>query len=92
MRQSDLQDENKRLREALLDACASLVGDASAYRKHAARHKSAGRAVADPFFKTRADDFDKAAGRALVALSPTSPPPEAPPKVRTPQTPENNNG
>ena len=81
---NDLQEENKRLREALLDACASLVGAASAYRKHAARHKSAGRAVADPFFRTRADDFDKAAGRALVALSPTDGAPANPPKVRTP--------
>ena len=55
--------------EALLDATAHLVGAADAYRKHAARHKSKGRAVPDPMFSTRADDFDKAANRARAALA-----------------------
>jgi hypothetical protein len=54
--------------EALKDATAHLVGAASAYRTHAARHRSVGRAVPDPFFTTRAADFDKAAERASAAL------------------------
>lgn len=62
-------DEIDRLNEALLDATAHIVGMASAYRKHAARHRSVGRAQADPFFTTRADDFDKAAARAQAALT-----------------------
>jgi hypothetical protein len=62
--------ENARLRAALIDATATLVGAASAYRKHASRHKSVGRAQADPLFTTRAMDFDKAAERARAALAP----------------------
>lgn len=56
------------MREALLDATANLVGAASAYRKHAARHRSIGRAIADPFFTTRAVDLEKAAERAQAAI------------------------
>ena len=56
------------MREALLDATANLVGAASAYRKHAARHRSIGRAIADPFFTTRAGDLEKAAERAQAAI------------------------
>ncbi len=63
--------EMKRMREALADSAAHLTGAASAYRKYASRHKSQGRAVADPFFKTRADDFDKAAARSRAALGST---------------------
>ncbi len=54
--------------EALKDAAAHLVGAASAYREHAARSSSVGRAKVDPFFTTRASDFDKAADRARAAL------------------------
>lgn len=54
--------------EALKDATAHLVGAASAYREHAARSSSVGRAKVDPFFTTRASDFDKAAERARSAL------------------------
>lgn len=54
--------------EALRDATAHLVGAASAYRKHAARHRSVGRAATDPFFTTRAADFERAAKRAQAAL------------------------
>lgn len=56
------------LREALLDATAHLVAAASAYRKHASRHRSVGRAETDPFFSTRVADFEKAAGRAQTAI------------------------
>lgn len=56
------------LQEALLDATASLVAAASAYRKYASRHKHVGRAVADPFFCTRVHDFEKAAERAQAAI------------------------
>lgn len=56
------------LLEALLDATANLVAAASAYKKHAARHRSVGRALADPFFTTRSADFEKAAERAQAAL------------------------
>lgn len=61
--------ENERLDEALKDATAHLVGSACAYRKHAARHRSVGRAVSDPFFSTRVEDFQKAADRATAALA-----------------------
>jgi hypothetical protein len=54
--------------EALREATANLCGAASAYRKHAARHRSVGRATADPLFTTRAMDFEKAADRACAAL------------------------
>ena len=55
--------------EALMDATAHLAGSASAYRKYARRHSSVGRSEIDPFFTTRADDFDKAVERARLALS-----------------------
>lgn len=55
--------------KALTDATAHLVGAASAYRKHAARHRSVGRATADPFFTTRAVDFEDAADRSREAIS-----------------------
>lgn len=55
--------------EALMDATAHLAGSASAYRKYARRHSSVGRSEIDPFFTTRADDFDKAVERARRALS-----------------------
>lgn len=58
----------EEMREALLDATANLVGAASAYRKHAARHRSIGRAIADPFFTARAGDLEKAAERAQAAI------------------------
>jgi len=64
--QPDISAEE--MREALLDATANLVGAASAYRKHAARHRSIGRAIADPFFTTRAGDLEKAAERAQAAI------------------------
>lgn len=54
--------------EALLDATAHLVAAASAYRTYAARHRSVGRALADPFFTTRAADFERAAERAQAAV------------------------
>lgn len=57
------------MRGALTDAAAHLAGAASAYRRHAARHRSQGRAAADALFSTRADDFDRAARRASAALS-----------------------
>lgn len=60
--------ENAELHEALKDAAANLIGAASAYRVYASRHKSVGRATADPLFTTRANDFDKAAKRAQDAL------------------------
>ena len=56
------------LQEALLDATASLVAAASAYRKYASRHRRVGRAAADPFFCTRVHDFEKAAERAQAAI------------------------
>jgi predicted nucleic acid-binding Zn-ribbon protein len=61
-------DEIERLREALIDATVHLTGAASAYRKHGARHKSQGRAVADTMFSTRVVDFEKATDRARHAL------------------------
>ena len=56
------------LQEALLDATASLVAAASAYRKYASRHRRVGRAAADPFFCTRVHDFEKAAESAQAAI------------------------
>jgi hypothetical protein len=70
--QAKLRAARKRLVQleaALRDATAHLAGAASAYRKHAARHRSVGRAVADPFFTTRVADFERATERARVALS-----------------------
>ena len=66
-------DEIERLRTALIDATAHLAGAASAYRKHAARHKSQGRAVADAMFSTRVVDFEKATDRARAALGEPKP-------------------
>ena len=66
-------DEIGRLRTALIDATAHLAGAASAYRKHAARHKSQGRAVADAMFSTRVVDFEKATDRARAALGEPKP-------------------
>lgn len=54
--------------DALLDAAAHLAAAASAYEKHAARHKSVGRASADPFYTTRVRDFKRAVERARAAL------------------------
>ena len=62
------------LREALVDAAAHLRGAASAYREHAARHRSVGRAKPDPFFTTRVGDFEKAADRAVAALAQSAAP------------------
>ena len=56
------------LYEALLDAAAHLAGAASAYKTYCLRHKSHGRALSDPFYSTRLQDFDKAAERARAAL------------------------
>lgn len=55
-----LTRENATLREALVIALANLVGATSAYRQHASRHRSVGRASPDPFYTTRIADFDKA--------------------------------
>lgn len=63
-----LTAENAELREALMDATAHLVAAASAYQKYAARHRSVGRATADPMFTTRVADFEKAAKRAQSAI------------------------
>ncbi len=60
-------DKEKALVEALKDATASLVGAASAYREYARRYKE--RGPSDPFFSTRANDFDKAAERAREACN-----------------------
>jgi hypothetical protein len=63
--------EAERLREALRDAAATLIGAASAYRKFARRSSSLSpRAEVDPFFTTRAADFDMAAERARMAAYP----------------------
>lgn len=63
------QPAEPKEREALIDAVSHLAGAASAYRKHASRHKSQGRPVPDPMFSTRASDFDKAVERGRRALS-----------------------
>ena len=60
--------EAEKMREALMDATANLVAAASAYQKYAARHRSVGRATADPMFTTRVADFEKAAKRAQSAI------------------------
>lgn len=73
----ELLTEVDRLREALIDATASLAGAASAYRAHASRHRSVGRAQPDPFFTTRAQDFDNAVERARAALGVVDDAPEA---------------
>jgi hypothetical protein len=70
---SALGAEAARLREGMLDATASLAGAASAYRQYASRHRSVGRAQADPFFTTRASDFDRAVARARAVLRPDAP-------------------
>ena len=57
------------IREALLDATAHLAGAASAYRTYAKRAAHLGKVAADPFFTTRANDFDGAVERARAALA-----------------------
>lgn len=59
------------MREGLSDAAAHLAAASSAYRAHAARHRSVGRATSDPFFTTRVGDFDRAAERACTLLQRT---------------------
>lgn len=59
------------MREGLSDAAAHLAAASSAYRAHAARHRSVGRATSDPFFTTRVGDFDRAAERACALLQRT---------------------
>jgi hypothetical protein len=54
----------EELVEAIRDLSANMIGAASAYRKYARRYK--GRGPPDPFFSTRADDFDKASERAIA--------------------------
>jgi hypothetical protein len=49
-----------------VDLAAHLNGAASAYDKYAMRHRSVGRASADPFFTTRSADFVNAAERATA--------------------------
>lgn len=61
-------DRIEALERALLDATANLAGAASAYRKYARRGRHLGRVDPDPFFTTRASDFDKAVERARAAL------------------------
>lgn len=61
--------EIARLREALIDATASLVAAESSYRAFARRHKDLRpKAEVDPFFTTRMEDYRKAANRARAAL------------------------
>lgn len=60
-----------KMREGLSDAAAHLAAASSAYRAHAARHRSVGRATSDPFFTTRVGDFDRAAERACTLLQRT---------------------
>ena len=55
-----------RVTEGLIDAAANLAAASSAYRNHASRHRSAGRATPDPFFKTRAADFEHASDRVTA--------------------------
>ena len=57
------------IREALIDATAHLAGAASAYRTYAKRATHLGKVAADPFFTTRANDFDGAVERARAALA-----------------------
>lgn len=58
------------LEAGMKDACANLTAAASAYRKHASRRFGMQpRATADPFFSTRAQDFDNAADRARALLN-----------------------
>jgi predicted XRE-type DNA-binding protein len=63
-----LTAENTALRDALTIALANLVGANSAYRQHASRHRSVGRARVDPFYTTRIADFEKAE-REIRALA-----------------------
>ena len=56
--------------EALMDATAHLAGASSAYAKHAGRSKAIRpRAIADPFYMTRVQDFDAATLRARSTLT-----------------------
>jgi hypothetical protein len=64
----ELAIENKRLKDALLDAAAHLLGASSAYKQFACRHKSKGKGQMDPFYSTRVDDFESAAFRAQQAV------------------------
>lgn len=61
-------DQQEKMKAALVDATAHLLAAASAYEKYASRHRSVGRAMADPFFTTRLRDFQKAADRAQTVL------------------------
>ena len=47
------------LTRELISASAHLAGCTSAYEKHASRHASVGKAVSDPFFTTRVQDFNR---------------------------------
>ena len=72
-----LRAELAAAREALKDAAAHLFGAAAAYRKYGRQHKV--RGPADPFYTTRANDFDRAAERASGhARAPARPPLETP--------------
>lgn len=58
----------EELFEALMDAAAHLIGAASAYRRHASRHATVGRAISDAMFTTRVEDFERAAKRAQATV------------------------
>ena len=61
--------EIARMREALVDATAHLVGAESAYRTYARRYTGiTPKAEVDPFFSTRVEDFARATDRARAAL------------------------
>ena len=60
-----LAEDNKKLREALMDAAAHLIGSASAYEKYGRRYKH--RGPSDPFYSTRLKDFKDAGERARKA-------------------------
>jgi hypothetical protein len=57
----------ERLREALLDAAAHLVGVTSAYEHYAGNSKRPGRR--DPLFSTKLMDYKHAVRRARAALN-----------------------
>lgn len=63
---AELETENERLKEALMDAVAHLAGAVSAYETFAGNSKRAG--VRDALYNTRSADFRRALERTRGVL------------------------
>lgn len=61
-------DDYRELMEGFKEAVICALACTSAYEKHASRHRSVGRAVADPFYSTRIEDFKRQSKKAQEIL------------------------